>query len=165
MPEFHKYSYSPLFHRCGTQARTASWLRHPLLQMAGVWSRVLDESSNVCHHRIKVLKLSSCLWSPHFKNWLSPNDHLACSQPYQKNNIPHWHFCSWLSTHLTAPWSWHPPWPEASCRPKAIRAEVWGLAAWIQAPYTHRTQKLPRYQSRGRLFNALKSIMAWMAFG
>lgn len=129
MPELHKYSYSPLFHHCGTQARTAS------------------------HWRIKLLKLSSCLGSPHFKNWLSPNDHVACSQPYQKNNIPHWHFCSWPSTHLTAPWSWHPPWPEASCHPKATRAEVWGLAVWIQAPYTHRTQKLPRYQSSKMLKN------------
>lgn len=67
----------------------------------------------------------------------------------QLGNIsPCLHLSSWPSTHPAGPWSLHPPWPTTFYRLRATHAEVWGLATWTQAPYTHRTQKLAKAKKK-----------------
>lgn len=73
------------------------------------------------------------------------------TQPVSRNYVPHWHSSSWPSIRLTGPWSWHQPWPTASCHPIVTHAEAWGLVRWIQAPYIHRNQKLPGFERKNNL--------------
>lgn len=75
----------------------------------------------------------------------------------QLGSIPHWHFSSWPSTHPAGPWSWHRPWPTASYHLKVTHAEVGGPAVLIQAPYTHRTRKLPGFESDKKIPQMLQN--------
>lgn len=103
---FHPDSHSPLFIIVKRNANQGFLLKshlirrisvrspdcgigalEPLLQTAGMWSNVLDESCGVVLQRILLLKKISwncpCVFAlPHFKNRLRLDDCLVCGQPY-----------------------------------------------------------------------------------
>lgn len=98
---------------------------------------------SLTHHWLPICYTEKCekqTYTPSLTKASASQKCLSFTQ--QVNSIPHWHSSSWPSTHLAGPWFWHLPSPTASCHPRATRAEVWGLAVWIQAPCTHRTQML-----------------------